>query len=116
MNTTLTAAKLLDLYNQAETADTLTPLHTLRTVIEEYAENDDITIEQAIEELADLPEYGSRGEGASVNVYQDDQGKLRGVWKASGDGTWVTLEALVEEIESGTSIPAWFDSDWYRPE
>lgn len=118
MTTELTHTKLQAIFAQShsESAQASTPLQAFRTLVETYAEAEDISIDAALTALANKPNYGSSGEGASVNVFENEVGDTRVEWSVSENGTWVTLESLVEVLEKGQSIPAWFEPEWHKSE
>lgn len=83
------------------------PEQLLRTVVQRYADDEEVSYNQAALTLAKNPDY----EGYfGVNVYEDEEGRLEVVFTDSSESTWMPINSIVNAIDDG--IWGWFEEEW----
>jgi hypothetical protein len=110
--TTQLAKRIASLLEANPSCDAAHPAGFLAELVQEVAQDNDLTTEDAIAHIAQKGTDWMGGEGRiGLNVYRLADGSLRVEWKRD-DSTWVALGQLLEAIENDNERPHWFDSDW----
>jgi hypothetical protein len=82
-------------------------------IIKGHADSEDMTFDEAANDLSNSPNYGDcSGIAGGVNVYRFLNGEVAEEFTRSDDSTWMSLEQLVTAVDEG--IWQWFDADWIK--
>ncbi|WP_157040529.1 hypothetical protein [Polaromonas naphthalenivorans] len=87
-------------------------LGTLWQTFEEFSSIKEPTLAQMAEHLASLgDDYGSNGEIGGITVYLKGG---REYLEFNMDGTWLTVDTLLDIIEDGGDVPIWWQHGWTK--
>lgn len=112
VQTTQLAQRIASLLDANPNSASTHPAGFLAGLVQEVAEDNEISTEAAIVFLAEQgTDWMGREGRIGLNVYRQQDASLRVEW-VQQDSTWVALGQLLEAIENDNEVPSWFDRNW----
>lgn len=88
------------------------PARFLAELVEDTMREQDLSTVQALEFIAAQgPDWTAGTNGRIAVRVREGNGESVTQWDAH-DGTWCTLELLVEAISEGNPYPRWYEDEW----